>query len=46
MQFALWVAQKIHLQAYLIFKFMKLKSYDKKKIIPNIFTIKVNLTGK
>ena len=35
LQFALWVTQRIHLQAYrayLIFKYMKLKSYDKKII--------------
>ena len=36
----LWVAQKIDLQAwraYSIFKYMKLKSYDKKLFVPNIF---------
>ena len=35
MQFVLWVAQKIDLQAsraFLIFKFTKLKSYDKNNI--------------
>ena len=35
MQFVLWVAQKIDLQAwrvFSIFKFMKLKSYDKNNI--------------
>ena len=46
MRFALWVAQKIRLQAYSNFKYMKLKSYDKKIyiFIPNIFltTLKVN----
>ena len=49
MQFVLWVAQKIILQAwmaYSIFKYMKLKSYDEKIFIsiPNIFliTLKMN----
>ena len=41
MKFVLWVAQKIYLQAwtaYSIFKYTKLKSYDKKIIYIYIYT--------
>jgi hypothetical protein len=53
MQFVLWVAQKIDLQAwraFSIFKFTKLKSYDKNNIqyifIPNIFPTTYNLKNE